>query len=62
MNITKYNKNTNVLLLYMLNQEKLNGRGVFYVWEKIEVHTEFWWVDLKEKGHLEDIGVDGRQY
>jgi len=33
---------------------------MFYVWGKIEVHIEFWWVDLKEKGHLEDIGVDGR--
>jgi hypothetical protein len=33
---------------------------MFYVWEKIEVHTEFWWKDLKEKGHLKDIGVDGR--
>jgi hypothetical protein len=25
-----------------------------------EVHTGFWWEDLKERGHLEDLGADGR--
>jgi hypothetical protein len=25
-----------------------------------EVHTEFWWGDLREGNHLEDPGVDGR--
>jgi hypothetical protein len=25
-----------------------------------EVHTVFWWGDLRERYHLEDIGVDGR--
>jgi hypothetical protein len=25
-----------------------------------EVPTEFWWGNLKEGGHLEDLGVDGR--
>jgi len=24
------------------------------------VHTGFWWGDLMEGGHLEDLGVDGR--
>jgi hypothetical protein len=24
------------------------------------VNTEFWWGDLREGGHLEDPGVDGR--
>jgi hypothetical protein len=24
------------------------------------VHTGVWWGNLREKGHLEDIGVDGR--
>lgn len=22
--------------------------------------TGFWWVDLLERGHLEELGVDGR--
>ena len=25
-----------------------------------EVHTEFWWGNLKEGDHLEYVGVDGR--
>jgi hypothetical protein len=27
-----------------------------------EVHTGFWWKNLKEGGHLEEPGVDGRYY
>jgi hypothetical protein len=25
-----------------------------------DVHTGFWWVNIKERDHLEDPGVDGR--
>jgi hypothetical protein len=30
------------------------------VWGKREVHTGFWWGDLREGGHLGDPGVNGR--
>jgi hypothetical protein len=30
------------------------------VWGRGEVHTGFWWGDLREGDHLEDPGVDGR--
>jgi hypothetical protein len=29
------------------------------VWGKREVHTGFWWRDLREGDHLGDPGVDG---
>jgi hypothetical protein len=25
-----------------------------------EVHAEFWWENLRERDHLEDIGTDDR--
>jgi hypothetical protein len=25
-----------------------------------KVHTGFWWGNLKEIGHLEDLGIDGK--
>jgi hypothetical protein len=28
--------------------------------EKREVHTGFWWGDMRDGDHLEDPGVDGR--
>jgi len=30
------------------------------LWETGEVHAEFWWGDLSERDHLEDLGMDGR--
>jgi hypothetical protein len=33
---------------------------MWHVWEREEVHTGFWWGDLVERDHLEDLDVDGR--
>jgi len=33
---------------------------MWHVWEKGEMHTGFWWRNLSERGHLENLGLDGR--
>jgi hypothetical protein len=33
---------------------------MWYVWGRGEVYTEFSWGNLKEGGHVEDLGVDRR--
>jgi hypothetical protein len=33
---------------------------MWHVWGRGEVHTGFWWGDLREGDHLGDPGVDGR--
>jgi hypothetical protein len=33
---------------------------MWHVWETEEVHAEVWWGELKEGGHLVNIGENGR--
>jgi hypothetical protein len=33
---------------------------MYHVSETVEVHTGFWWIDLRERDHLEDLSVNGR--
>jgi hypothetical protein len=33
---------------------------MWHIWETGELHTGFWWGDLRETDDLEDLGVDGR--
>ena len=42
------------------NQEEWEGRGVLHVWGRGEVHTGFLWGNLRERDHLEELGVDRR--
>jgi len=34
---------------------------MWYVWGKREIHTRFWWGNVEERDHLEDIYIDGRR-
>jgi len=36
------------------------GRACTFFVGRVEVHTGFWWGNLRERDHLEDPGVDGR--
>jgi hypothetical protein len=29
-------------------------------WRRVELRIRLWWGDQKERGHLEDLGVNGR--
>jgi hypothetical protein len=33
---------------------------MWHVWQTAEVHIEFSWGNLRERAHLEKLGVDGR--
>jgi hypothetical protein len=41
------------------SNEEPDGRSMWHVWETGEVHAGYWWVDLNERDHLEDLGIDG---
>jgi len=32
---------------------------MWHVWWRGEVHEGFWWADLSEREHLEDLRADG---
>jgi len=33
---------------------------MWHAWTRGDVHTESWWGKLRERDHLEELGVDGR--
>jgi len=36
------------------------GWGKLHVWRRGEVHTGFWWGNLREINHMKDPGVGGK--
>ena len=48
-----------ILLFRWWNQEDWDGRDTWHVGRR-ELHTGFWWGNLKKGDHWEDQGVDGR--
>jgi hypothetical protein len=44
----------------VIKSEEWDMQGMWHVWKTARVNTGFWWGRLREKGHLEDLGVVGR--
>jgi hypothetical protein len=37
----------------------MRRKNTWHVCKRREVHTGFWWANLKARGHFNDLGVDG---
>ena len=42
----------------MISSREMRGRGMWHAWGAGDVHGGFWWGDLMERDHLEDLGID----
>ena len=40
--------------------EHSDGRGMWHVWGRAEVHTGILWLNVRERDNLENLGADGR--
>jgi len=38
----------------------MDGMGMWHVWGREEVHTGFWWRNLRERDDMNDLGIEGR--
>jgi hypothetical protein len=47
-------------IIQVIKSRRMRWEGHVARMGKREVHTEFWWGDLREGEHLGDPGVDGR--
>jgi hypothetical protein len=36
----------------------MKQRGMKHAWERVETHTWYWPLNMKEKEHLEDLDID----
>jgi hypothetical protein len=50
----------NIVRVIKSRRMRWTGHVARRVWGRVEVHTEFWWGNLREGDHLEDPGLDGR--
>jgi len=39
---------------------RITGKGYCHVLARGEINTGFWWENLNERDHLEELGADGK--
>ena len=42
------------------SQGELNGQGMWHMWSRRKMCTEFWWGNMKERNSLQDRGINWR--
>jgi hypothetical protein len=47
-------------IIRLIKSRRMRWAGMYHVWGKREMHTGFWWGDMRECDHLGDPGVGGR--
>jgi hypothetical protein len=47
-------------IVQVIKSRGMRWSGVWHVWGKVEVRTEFWWRNLTTRDYLEDLGIDSR--
>jgi hypothetical protein len=48
-------------IIWVIKSRRMRWEGHVALCGRGEVYTECWWVNLRERDHFEDPGVDGRK-
>jgi hypothetical protein len=54
-----YNLNASPYIIRQIKSRRMMWRDMWHAWDGRGNCTGFWWDSPKERGHLEDQGVDG---
>jgi len=52
---------THYQILFGRSDQEWDGWGMWLVLGREEIHTGYWWRNLKKREHLEDLDVDARK-
>lgn len=55
--IKQHNLNSLPHIIRIIRYSGLDGRYIQHEWERKEMHTNFWSVNLKERDNFESLGI-----